>query len=152
MSDYIQIVQELMRENVQLRKKLEDMTRIRPGVCRCIQTLKDQLCFLKMKIAEQDIDRKEMAEMLNVLLQHDKGKAALQDEIAELRAKLSFIDAELNCVVCMEKRRSVVISCGHLVCCPDCYVKIRYAENSCGASCPICVKPLSDEDFHIIVS
>mmetsp|Transcript_70857 Transcript_70857/g.167063 ORF Transcript_70857/g.167063 Transcript_70857/m.167063 type:complete len:185 (-) Transcript_70857:11-565(-) len=46
---------------------------------------------------------------------------------------------ERECVICMDKWRSVRFSCGHRVTCADCAARLM-AED--GATCPLCRQPL----------
>ena len=50
-----------------------------------------------------------------------------------------------ECVVCMENARTIRNSCGHFVCCQDCFDQILSSDNSL---CPICRKKLNQLDVH----
>jgi hypothetical protein len=56
--------------------------------------------------------------------------------------KLTFLDVKEDCIICMENKEMVVVTCGKHKVCIECWKKISTSVTSYPLRCPLCREPI----------
>lgn len=101
----------------------------------------DDVCKKNTRLNDDLAASKKTISLLKQNLQLKTGQVEEYEKIQSLKSELSY-QARVQCVVCMDAERSVVLKpCNHLVTCGKCTEQITGNGSN---KCPVCRKQITD--------